>query len=174
MTYRIPSLIVLVGGTLILTAATANAAPPMVRTLPSNPGFPGYVPAPNRGVMPGSNPRTWSPYPINNRVMPGSDPRTWSPYPINNNVMPGSDPRTWSPYPLYPTYRYLDNGPIPYWLQNPNWRQAMPAVPYIYPVLPYVNPYAGSANPFLNPYAYPFLNPYAGSSLPLDGYNLYE
>jgi hypothetical protein len=61
--------------------------------------------------MPGSDPRTWSPYPLNPNVMPGSDPRTWSPYPLNPNVMPGSDPRTWSPYPLayndprtWPTY----------------------------------------------------------------------
>ena len=95
MAYRIPSLILLAGGTLILTAATANASPPvMARTLPSAPAFNA-----TRMRMPGSNPASWSPYPINNRVMPGSDPRTWSPYPWNNG-MPGSDPRTWSPYPL--------------------------------------------------------------------------
>ena len=174
MTYRIPSLIVLAGGALILTAGTVKAAPPvMVRPLPSQPSFarpnsaqPGFVPASNR-VMPGSDPRTWSPYPINRGVMPGSDPRTWSPYPINNG-MPGSDPRTWSPYPIYPMYR--DNGPFPYWLQNPNWRQSMPATT----VVPYVSPYAGGVSPFFNPYAMPYTNPYAGVSLPLTGFNLYD
>src|SRR5207248_2271542 len=102
--------------------------------------------------MPGHNRNSWSPFPINNGAMPGSDPRTC---PINNGVMPGSDPRTWSPYPLYPSYRIVDNGPIPYWLQNPAWRQSMPASTVVVPYGPYANPYAGSISPFLNPYAMP-------------------
>src|SRR5689334_21709993 len=116
--YRIPSFLVLAGGVLLLSAAVANARPVVVRPLPAAPAV----------ATAGTH------------VLPGSDPRTWSPYPLNPHVMPGSDPRTWSPYPVYP-YRYFDHGPFPYWLQNPYWRQTMPAssaVPYV----PYVSPYS--------------------------------
>jgi hypothetical protein len=162
MSYRIPTLLVFAAGTLLLSAANADANPFVVRPLPSTPAFVGVTPR----VMPGSDPRTWSPYPLNRNVLPGSDPRTWSPYPLSPNVMPGSDPRTWSPYPIYPGYRY-DNGPIPYWRQNPYWRQTMPAVspnPYV----PYVTPYGAGVSPFLNPYTLPVSNPYSGS------HNLYD
>jgi hypothetical protein len=98
--------------------------------------------------------------PIRPAVMPGSDPRTWSPYPLNPRpVMPGSDPRTWSPYPLYPTYNYN-----PYWLQNPYWGQTPVVYPY---AMPYVNPYAvyyGPPTGYLNPYAGYNGNP-AGTSI---------
>jgi hypothetical protein len=178
MMYRIPSLIVLVGGTVALTAATAHAHPPvMLRTLPSQPSF---VPVSQRvtpfpGGMPGFDRRSWSPYPLNNG-MPGSDPRTRSPYPLNNNAMPGSDPRTWSPYPLNPWNNwnnYYNNGPIPNWLQNPNWRSTMPS--NVVPYNGYVNPfYVNGYTPFLNPYTMPYGNPYAGTNLPLNGYSLFE
>ena len=86
-----------------------------IRILPSVSSQPRLYPPWN---MPGSDPRTWSPYPLNPWLrpiplpvpMPGSDPRTWSPYPLYPPVypvplpvpMPGSDPRTWSPYPISP------------------------------------------------------------------------
>ena len=35
----------------------------------------------------GGNPATWGP-PLPKKSMPGSDPRTWSPYPIQKNVNP--------------------------------------------------------------------------------------
>jgi hypothetical protein len=179
MSYRIPSLIVLTGGVLMLSAATANADP-FTSVIPgSNRNSVALYPLNNGMVIIAAKQRTWSPYPLNTGGMVGGDPGTWSPYPISNrsltsaaplvftptnkSVMPGSDTRTWSPYPLYP-HRYVDNGPIPYWLQNPNWRASNPGTN----VLPYYyNPYAGSISPFVNPYGASLLNPYA--NLPLNG-----
>lgn len=95
------------------------------RLVPQTGGF--VVP---NGRLPNLTPR------IND--MPGRDPRTWSP-----TNMPGSDPRTWSPYPLYPRpYPYYDYGPpIPYWLQNPYWRNQYTPYPYPYPIPYDPNPY---------------------------------
>lgn len=114
-------LAILSSGALLLLVnlnAPASAAPPWPNaSAPQPPMFqiqtwrnPGpYSP----GMMPGSDPRTWSPYPLNparwypSNAMPGSDPRTWSPYP----VFPPPPPRPWiNPYPPYDPPPY----PFPY------------------------------------------------------------
>jgi hypothetical protein len=104
------------GAMLLLVAlnAPASAAPPLPTLGPPRTPVlqiqtwrnPAFI---SQGMMPGSDPRTWSPYPLK--------PTPWNP----NNAMPGSDPRTWSPYPLYPPppspwippYRPYDPPPYP-------------------------------------------------------------
>jgi hypothetical protein len=124
-------LIALAAGGLMTLASSARAAVPVRPMPPVTPHYNPVIFNNYRPVMPGSDWRSWSPYPLNPINPIGSDPRSWSPYPLNPINPIGSDPRTWSRYPLYPNY------------YNNNW------------VNPYINPYL---NPYANVYPYGWLD----------------
>lgn len=106
----------LAGQSLPLTSNPAQRngyAIPNIGSTPRVPALPGAN---------GSQMRPWPYPPI------GSDPRTWSPYPLYPN-RPGSDPRTWSPYPYYPDYWPTPSPWTPYYPDN-NWWPYNPYYPY--------------------------------------------
>lgn len=120
-------------GLLFLNLSTATASTPTYRPVvpvpaiksPSTlPRVPTYTPGtstwrPNTVWPPiGSNPRTWSPYPLPPRtVWPpiGSDPRTWSPYPLPPNYQPwpSNSLNAWLPYYYFGFYPYIGLPGIP-------------------------------------------------------------
>jgi hypothetical protein len=119
----------LLGGAPLLIlalAVTSQAAPPA--------GSPYLQPRGAQQFHPGQPPVILTDPKVISPIRPfapiGSDPRTWSPYPlVPPNGPPGSDPRTWSPYPVYPNPWPYPPYPYPYYPVNP------------YSPGPYPNPY---------------------------------